>query len=149
MRPACAARVAAALGLILGSMAPVPGRAATVQCPRTVDEAPQLLEVPSPWTAVTPRGERGLEQAGIYWGTGAGDLSSLVPTDDRIENGQQRVRWKLVPPPPGEHHWVGCMYAGTTALLVQRLEGPVGRCEVVYQLMPSGRRQRLVSIECL
>ena len=148
MMSASTARTAVAMSLVLGLMAAMPGRAATVQCPRTIDEAPQVAEVPTPWQVVAPRGPRGLEQAAIYWGTGAADLSSLVPTDDRVEKNRQRVRWKLTPPPAHEHHWIGCMYTGTTALLVLRLDAAVSQCEVIYDLMPTGRRQRLAWVDC-
>lgn len=148
MMPASKARAAVAASLVLGLVAAMPGRAATVQCPRTLDEAPQVEQVPAPWHVVAPRGPRGLEQAGIYWGNEAASLGSLLPTDDRVEKGQQHVRWQLLPPPAGEHHWIGCMYTGTTALLVLRLDAAVSRCEVVYDLLPTGRRKRLASVDC-
>lgn len=133
---------------VVFSMAAVSAWSATAQCPRTLDEAPTVMDVPSQWVAVAPRGQRGLDQAGLYWGSDPASLGSLVPTSEQIGKSQERVRWKLVPPPHGEHYWIGCMYVGTTAVLFRRLDLPVTQCEVVYDLLPSRRRNRLVSVEC-
>lgn len=109
-------------------------------------EKPSVSHVPSEWILVAAPGSRQLEQAGVYVAIG-GEYSAQVPDSTTPAKRQERVRWHL-PASPGETYWMGCAYSGTTAKLMIRVTPGVERCDVSYDLLPTGKRQRLNRISC-
>ena len=69
--------------------------------------------------------------------------------DSTERNGSEieRVTWKLTSS-ASEKFAVGCAYTGTTAVLYKTLDAGIRRCVATYALLPTGRRQRLQSMQC-
>lgn len=143
MPSVCIGRVLAGLTPLLMAASAI---GAPIQCPATIVESPQLAGVPSSWAVMAPSGERTLKQVGVYWGPQE-ELGALVPDGERIDKRQERANWTLLPK-SGGHFWIGCQYHDTTAVLLRRLDESVKQCEAIYDLLPTGRRLRLVSVDC-
>lgn len=87
-----------------------------------------------------------MERAGVYLGNPP-EYGALVPDATHRSTLRETVTWRLVRAPE-DVFWIGCAYTGTTAMLFKKLDSGVTRCTVTYDLLPSGRRQRLRVLEC-
>lgn len=135
------------LGLALAQgMLALPVFAAASQCPATIQETPSVQSPDAPWRVVAASGERPLEQVAIYLGP-AELLGAQVPDSTRRDKTRETVAWQIVRQ-ADDSFWVGCSYVGTTALLIKPLPASVKRCQVTYALLPNGKRQRVVSLDC-
>ena len=120
--------------------------AAEINCPESITETPTVSAVDSIWTVVADTGERRLEHVGIYLGS-LSEYGAQVPDSTTTLKKKEMVTWRII---RGETDtfWVGCSYVGTTALLFQKLDSSVTKCIATYDLLPTGRRQWLSSMEC-
>ena len=98
------------------------------------------------WLVVARQGERALEGVGIFLGTPA-EFGAQVPDASKVERNRELVTWRIVRA-TGDRFWVGCVYSGTTAMLFQKLAADESLCVATYDLLPSGKRQRLSSMQC-
>lgn len=113
--------------------------AAEIQCPRTITETPAVSTPNDQWTVVALSGERPLEGVGVYLGDPP-EHGAQVP--DSTKTKTRIVKWRLVRAEK-DTFWVGCTYVGTTAMLFQKVDAKASACAATYDLMPSGRPQRL------
>jgi hypothetical protein len=135
--------VVATLGLAVAAHA----APQVLTCPASLQEQPQVREVPAPWQLGNPAGERPLERAAIFLGAGAAMLDAQVPDATERSKGREQVRWRLLRG-EGDTFWLGCTYTGTSAMLVQPLAAELTRCVVTYELLATGRRSRLERVQC-
>ena len=119
--------------------------AAEISRPRSITETPTVSTVDSQWTVVASAGKRPLEQVGIYLGT-LSEYGAQVPESTKTTKKKEIDIWRIVRAET-DTFWVGCCYTGTTALLFQNLDPSVTQCVATYDLLPTGHRQRLSSME--
>lgn len=137
----------ALLSALLGlSLRAAPSVATEINCPDSIKEAPSVLTADRGWIVVATRGERPLEQAGIYLGKPA-QYGAQVPDSTTKTKKTETVSWRLIRSPT-DIFWVGCSYVGTTAMLFRRLDAAVTFCAVSYELLPSGKRLRVSHVDC-
>lgn len=120
--------------------------AAEIHCPETITELPTVSNKNKEWTVITSSGERQLESIGIYLGTPA-EYGAQVPDSTRTIGKKEDITWKITRS-TADTFWLGCSYVGTTAMLFQKLAATVKECVATYDLLPSGKRQRLRTVEC-
>lgn len=128
--------------LLLTFMSLVTLHGEEVICPSHVTETPVVSEEAG-WVVVAASGKRYLEYAGLYFGHPSQRVS-LVPDDET--SFPESSSWSF--PEPTEGLWIGCHYTGTTAMMSKRLDIPVSKCTATYDLLPSGKRLRLMSMVC-
>lgn len=143
MKNSYSASLAVSLGLFL---LPFATSAATIECPRSITEKPMVSIANSAWSVVAHSGERQVEQAGVYIGIGK-EYGAQVPDSTKTVNREEHVTWRM-PGPGSETYWLGCSYAGTSAMLVIALNPETQSCMATYTLLPTGKRQRLKRIDC-
>lgn len=117
-----------------------------IKCPSFIFEQPTISDSPKEWTVVAKVGERPLEQVGIY-------LGSLVEAGAQVPDSSQKVKLKEIVTwniqrSPEDTFWVGCSFVGTSAMMFQKIETKIKSCTATYELLPTGRRQRLLSMSC-
>lgn len=123
-----------------------PSVAGDIKCPGSITETPTVSLTDKRWTVVTNSGERPLEHVGIYLGT-LSEYGAQVPDATKKSKRKETVTWNIQRSPT-DTFWVGCSYVGTTAVLLQELDSSVNVCMATYDLLPSGRRQRLSTLNC-
>lgn len=123
-------------------------QAATIQCPRSITEKPAVASPPSAWVVVAESGPRSLSQAGISIKIGS-EYGAQVPDAVSRARREEHVNWTLPPAPAAERYWLGCSYLGTTAMLVVKLEPTDKSCVAIYELVKTGKRQRLKTVDCV
>jgi hypothetical protein len=126
--------------------ASLPSNAATIQCPRSITEKPTVSSADPAWSVVAVSGERQVQHAGVYTGIAA-EYGAQVPDSTTTTDREERVTWHI-PKRDSETFWIGCSYAGTTAMLTIELKPGMESCVASYALLPSGKRQRLKHIDC-
>lgn len=120
--------------------------AATFVCPSFVDEIPAVSSHSGSWLVVAPRGDRPLNHVGIYLGDPV-KYGALLPDSAKTSGDAETVTWHLRRS-KDDQLWVGCSYAGTSAMLFSKLDGSISKCVASYDLLPSRKRLRLRSMEC-
>lgn len=130
----------------LFSTLPISGYAAEIKCPDSITETPHVSSVAKSWKVVSIPGVRSLEQAGIYFGNPV-ELGAQVPDSTKEVKAKETSTWRLIRS-KGDEFWIGCSYTGTTAMYFQKVSGNITECAVSYDLLPTGRRQRLSAIDC-
>jgi hypothetical protein len=135
-----------ALALALALAAAAPGHAAETACPAAIVETPSVALTDDAWQLAAAPGERPLEHAGIYLGALA-QLGAQVPDSTRKKQLTETVTWRLRRA-DADQFWIGCSYVGTTALLARPIAPGATECVVSYELLRTGRRQRLTGIAC-
>lgn len=123
-----------------------PSVAGEIKCPSSITETPTVSSNDKRWTVVTNSGERPLEHVGIYLGT-LSEYGAQVPDATKKSKRKEMETWNIKRSPT-DTFWVGCSYVGTTAVLFQELDSSVKVCVATYDLLPSGRRQRLSALDC-
>lgn len=125
----------------------LPAQATEIHCPAAISESPTVSFKDRQWSIVAKPGERQLDHAGVYL-SAAGEYGAEVPDSTKAaKRSEERVLWRMADSPT-EAFAIGCSYTGTTAMLFMKLEKSVAQCVVTYELLPTGTRQRLRSIEC-
>ena len=104
------------------------------------------LDLEKLWSVVASSTEKPLEHIGVYLGSLA-DFGALVPDSTTKAKGAEAVTWKLVRAET-DKLWIGCSYVGTTAILLREIDSGIAKCVVSYDLLPSGKRQRVNSVTC-
>jgi hypothetical protein len=117
-----------------------------VACPGFVVETPSVTNSDASWQVAAAAGERPLDHAGVYLG-GLAQLGAQVPDSTRKKKNLETVTWRLRRA-EGDQYWIGCSYIGTTALMVQKINSGFDECVASYELLPTGRRQRLKGVLC-
>lgn len=130
------------LALTLSCAAP----AVEIHCPASMTETPTVSSAEKQWVVVAPSGERYLERVGIYLGNPSED-GAQVPDSTKTDKRKETVTWRLTRSET-DTFWVGCSYVGTTAMLFQKVDAKATTCVAAYDLLPSGRRQRLSAMVC-
>lgn len=120
--------------------------ATEIHCPASVMETPGVSTEEKEWTVIANSGERHLEHVGIYLGAPS-EYSAQVPDSTKTVKKKQIVKWRLTRSQT-DTFWVGCSYVGTTAMLFQKVDAKATTCVASYDLLPSGRRQRLSAMVC-
>ncbi len=123
-----------------------PSMGAEIHCPASISETPLVSISDETWTVAAKKGERPLEQVGIYLGS-ISEYGAQVPDLTKKAKLQETVMWKLVRLPK-DNFWVGCAYVGTSAILLKKLDPSLQQCVATYTLLPTGKRQRLNTFEC-
>ena len=123
-----------------------PSVAVEVKCPGSITETPIVSINDKQWTVVANSGERPLEHVGIYLGT-LSDYGALVPDSTKKTKRKETITWNIKRSPT-DTFWVGCSYIGTTAVLLQKLDFGLKVCVATYDLLSTGRRQRLSTLDC-
>lgn len=95
---------------------------------------------------VTSSGPRPVEHAGIYLGS-PDEQAALVPDAQRKSRTEEIITWQIKRA-ESDDFWLGCSYTGTTAMLFRKLDSAVRGCTASYDLLPTGKRQRLRNIAC-
>lgn len=137
--------IGTALAIYMLSISP-PAVGGKITCPESIAETPAVTVDDKQWTAVTKSGDRPLEGVGVYLGT-LSEHGAQVPDSTKKAKRKEIVTWKIKRA-PADAFWVGCSYVGTTAMLFQALAPSVTVCVAEYDLLPSGKRQRLSSVNC-
>ncbi len=122
------------------------GNATELACPDAILETPSAATTQGPWRLAAAAGERPLDHAGIYLGA-PGQLEAQVPDFTRKKQHTETVTWRLKRA-DGDRYWIGCSYVGTTAMMVRPVEPGIQECEATYELLRTGRRQRLKGMAC-
>jgi len=120
--------------------------AAELKCPTSVAVRQELQTTPAGWEAVGGSSDVQLDRVAFY----LKDPSlggSLVPDATQRSKGEEREIWKFKAN-PGDEFWMGCVYLDTTVILARKLDTTVSKCEVRYELLPSGSRLRVKQILC-
>lgn len=120
--------------------------AAEIHCPASVTETPTVSTEEKQWIVVAIPGERNLERVGIYLGNPS-EYGAQVPDSTKTVKKKETVTWRLTRSET-DTFWVGCSYVGTTAMLFQKVDAKATTCVASYDLLPSGRRQRLSAMVC-
>jgi hypothetical protein len=120
--------------------------AAEIHCPSSIKETPSVSKKDEQWVVVASSGERLLERVGIYLGTPS-EHGAQVPDSENATKKTESVTWRLRRA-ASDAFWVGCSYVGTTAMLFKKVDTNVTTCVASYDLLPSGRRQRLSTMDC-
>jgi len=120
--------------------------AADVHCPPSIMETPSVSTKDEQWVVVASSGERQLERVGIYLGKPS-EYGAQVPDSENATKKTETVTWRLTRA-ASDTFWVGCSYVGTTAMLFKKVDTSVTACVASYDLLPSGRRQRLSAMVC-
>lgn len=120
--------------------------AAEIHCPASITETPTVSTEEKQWIVVAIPGERHLERVGIYLGNPS-ESGAQVPDSTKTIKKKETVTWRLTRSET-DTFWVGCSYGGTTAMLFQKVDTSVAACVASYDLLPSGRRQRLSAMIC-
>lgn len=137
------ARMAAGTTLLVANIS----HAIEIRCPSTMSETPVVQLPDQQWAVFAKSGERPVEQAGIYL-VANGEYGAQIPdSTHQIGKNEEQVRWQMTGSPT-EIFAVGCSYTGTTAMLFKTVDGNTKRCVATYTLLPTGRRQRLKSMNC-
>jgi hypothetical protein len=123
-----------------------PSIASEIKCPSSITETPTVSITDKRWTVVANSGERPLEHVGIYLGT-LSENGAQVPASTKKAKRKETVTWNIKRSLT-DTFWVGCSYVGTTAVLFQELDSSVTLCAATYDLLSSGRRQRLSTLDC-
>jgi len=123
-----------------------PSVAGEIKCPSSITETPTVSISDKRWTVVANSGERPLETARIYLGT-LSEYGAQVPDSTKRTKRRETVTWNIQRSPT-DTFWVGCSYAETTAVLFQELDSSVKVCVATYDLLSSGRGQRLSTLDC-
>jgi hypothetical protein len=127
-------------------LAVIPAIASESICPSSINEAPSVAGADAQWTVVASFGERRLEHVGIYLGN-LSDYGAQVPDSTKQNAKTETVTWRITRS-KGDIFWIGCSYVGTTAMLFQQLDDTVSACVASYDLLRSGKRLRLKSLDC-
>lgn len=117
-----------------------------INCPTSILESPTVHREEKLWNVVASSTEKPLEHIGVYLGSLA-DFGALVPDSTTKAKGAEAVTWKLVRAET-DKLWIGCSYVGTTAILLREIDSGKTKCVVSYDLLPSGKRQRVNSVTC-
>ena len=117
-----------------------------LDCPRVIREKPTVLSDIASWLIVSEPGMRPVAEASIYLGA-PHESAVQVPDASTIGNGIELISWNLVRTASDEF-WLGCSYTGTSAKLFRKIAIEASECSVRYDLLPSGRRQRLRDVSC-
>lgn len=136
--------ILAAASYLLFKAAPSMG--AEIHCPESISETPSVSINDKTWTVVTKTGERSIEHVGIYLGT-VSEYGAQDPDSTKKVRLRETVTWNIVRSPT-DGFWVGCTYVGTTAILLKKLDPEIKQCVAIYELLPTGRRQRLITFGC-
>lgn len=120
--------------------------AAEIHCPASINETPNISNKYIQWTVVANSGERPLERAGVYLGIPP-DYGAQVPDSTKSDKKKETVTWKISRA-NSDLFWIGCSYVGTTATLFQQIGNTIEVCTATYDLLPSGKRLRLYTLEC-
>jgi hypothetical protein len=123
-----------------------PAVAANIVCPSSIVEAPGVSTEVKDWSVVAASGERQLEHVGIYLGS-ISEHGAQVPDSVKSVKAKETVTWRLTRK-ESDTFWIGCSYVGTTAMLFQKVDAAVATCVASYDLLPSGKRQRLSAMSC-
>lgn len=127
---------------------PVSGHAAEINCPKSITETPNVSSSEKSWLLVSKSGVRHLESANIYYGNPT-ELGADIPDSTDKTRSREIVTWLLFwNKAKTEGYWIGCSYDGTTAMYFQKVNPDSKECVVSYDLLPTGRRQRLSAIVC-
>jgi len=126
-----------------------PTFSAEIECPASIVETPSVSINDKVWTVVTKTGERPLEQVGIYQSrTDTADVyGAQVPDSTNTAKRQEVSTWNLIHS-PSDIFWVGCSYAGTTAIVLKQLAPDIKQCVATYELTPPSRWKRLSTFRC-
>lgn len=120
--------------------------AGEINCPEFIVETPTVSVNAKHWVVVASSGERALEHVGIYLGTPS-DYGAQVPDSTKKAKDKETVTWNIKRSPT-DIFWVGCSYVGTTAMLLQKLGSSIKTCVATYDLLSSGKRQRISALHC-
>lgn len=120
--------------------------AAEIHCPTLITETPTVSKEDKQWIVVASSGERQLERVDIYLGT-LSEYGAQVPDSTKTVKKKEIVTWPISRSET-DTFWVGCSYVGTTATLFQKVDANVTACVASYDLLPSGKRQRLSAMDC-
>lgn len=107
---------------------------------------PKVSYAATEWFVVAAADDRPLEHVGIYLGK-LSEPGAQVPDAVKSTKAKETVTWRLVRK-EGDQFWIGCSYVGTTAMLFQEIKPAVRTCIAEYDLLPSGKRQRLSALVC-
>jgi hypothetical protein len=121
------------------------GLASDLECPASVT-VKQEIQAPLGWEAVARSSDQQLDRVAFYLKHPSLG-GSLVPNATRRSKGEEQVGWAFVPN-PGDEFWMGCIYQSTTVILARKLDKQISKCEVRYELLPSGSRLRVKRISC-
>jgi hypothetical protein len=120
--------------------------AAPMQCPVKLLERPAVLRAEAGWEMVTESADRALERVDLYAGPPPA-WGAQVPSASTRTGRVEVIRWDIA---KGESlpMWLVCGYVGTTAVAAAPV--PVGAqvCEARYALLASGRRLKVLGVEC-
>lgn len=144
MRPRLLWPISAAVSCLLFNATPSVG--AQIHCPDSITETPTVSMDDRQWVIITKTGERPLEHVGIYLGT-VSEHGAQIPDSTKRAKLRETVTWNIRRSST-DSFWIGCSYVGTTAVLFQQLDPGIKRCIATYDLLPSGRRQRLTTLDC-
>lgn len=133
----------AIIGLMLGSSVSV---AEPIRCPDSISETPTVLSNEKSWIAVVKTGDRPLERVGVYLGS-LTEYGAQVPDNTETSKKSETVTWNLNRFPE-DSFWIACSYAETSAMLFQPLAASIKQCVATYELLPTGRRQKLAAVNC-
>jgi hypothetical protein len=120
--------------------------ATEITCPDSIRETSTVSINDEQWNVVANSGERLLERVGIYLGT-LSEYGAQVPDTTKKSKLQEAVTWNIKRSPT-DTFWIGCSFVGTSSMLFQKLDDRVTVCVASYDLLPSGKRQRLNVMDC-
>lgn len=126
--------------------AATPSTGADIHCPASLTETPSVSQSDPAWVIAVSPGVRPLEHVGVYLGS-APDYGAQAPDSTHKARLRETVTWSLVRA-PNDSFWVGCSYTGTTAMALKQIDPQAKQCIAIYELLPSGRRQRLSAFRC-
>jgi hypothetical protein len=116
-----------------------------INCPSTIEETPAVSGVAGEWMVYASTGARPLAKVELYSGPPS-DLATRIPETKKI-GAKEVSRWRFSSE-RSEEFWIACTYSGTTAIVARKLDAGLKLCEASYDLLPSGRSQRLARVEC-
>lgn len=120
--------------------------AGNIACPPLLSETPVVSSPNNSWLVVAARGDRQLKHVGVYLNDPF-KQGQLVPDSTKKTSTAETVTWNLTHS-KDEQVWIGCSYTGTTAMLFQQLAETASNCVASYDLLRSGKRLRLRSMDC-
>ncbi len=123
-----------------------PSIAGEIKCPSSITEYPTVSINDNRWTVSALSGERPLEQVGIYLGS-LSEYGAQVPDTTNKSKHKETTTWDIRRSPT-DAFWIGCSYVGTTAMLLQKIDSNIKTCTATYDLLSSGKRQRLNTFDC-
>jgi hypothetical protein len=115
-------------------------------CPTTVTVKPSVQSIGPEWKSIESSSTLSLERVAFFLKDPSG-AGALVPNSTKKLKGEEREVWTFVRA-TGDVFWLSCVYHDTTAMLARRLDPTISQCEVLYDLLPTGRRLRVKAITC-